>query len=686
MATISPPIPMTPRCAGKKMHSSLYSTDPSAQDAIKQMFLRECRQHANLRHPHIVQLLGLYVQPGDIIPTLVMEYMHSSLTACLKHCPEISMPHKKRILYDVTLGLRFLHERQDPIIHRDLTANNVLLTEDLRAKISDLGMAKILPYNVARQMTMAPGTSDYMPPEALVANPVYDTKLDMFSFGILILHVVAQEWPAPHLPTSSRNYSGKLVAHTEAERRANFFSAMDSNDVLHFLADCCLQIDPESRPTARDVAEKLEPTVASSSTQSFPLLSLSQEKEEAEGRRDTLQDLSRGMELQLLKILQDMSNVFTLNEVELDDLRKQLRAIVRDTRSTLYDSGHSSYDPTQNRFIVAYKPPVSVSGKDKEVVALTISSASPTHPYPVSVTVHSPVNMTFSGTYVKTVITNLTKPFGVAVSGDELYVVDNGGWYGVHICSISGKGPDDRSIILSSSKADIIRGMPLEKCWYPTGVTIDSEMNVIVVDCESHRVLKFNPDGTFLASSGKLMERGSEVGEFCRPVHIALASNGDLYVCDRGNHRVQILNSNLMSKRCFGGLGTGQCQFHHPWDVAFDSKGNVYVADCSNYCVKVFTKEFGEFVRQIGKQGIGDGDFQAPVSICVDSNDYLFVVDKKLHCVKIFSPTGDFVMRFGGVKHEKPEFRFQKPRGIAVDGKGQVFVSDSDNKRVLMFR
>ena len=64
--------------------------------------------------------------------------------------------------------------------------------------------------------------------------------------------------------------------------------------------------------------------------------------------------------------------------------------------------------------------------------------------------------------------------------------------------------------------------LDIEKCWYPTGVAIDSEMNVIVVDCESHRVLKFSPDRTFLASSRKLMERGSEVGEFNRPVHIKI--------------------------------------------------------------------------------------------------------------------------------------------------------------------
>jgi serine/threonine protein kinase/sugar lactone lactonase YvrE len=661
------------------IHSTLFSPDPAAQDAIKNMFLRECRYHANLRHPHIVQLLGVYSKPGATFPMLVMEHMHASLTSCLEHCSEIFMPQRKRILYDVILGLRFLHERRDPIIHRDLTANNVLLTEYFRAKISDLGMAKILPKDVVQKMTMAPGTSAYMPPEALVADPVYDTKLDMFSFGILILHTETQKWPAPHLAPNSRDLNGRLVAHTEAERRGNFFRMMNPSDILYFLAEQCLQVDPASRPTACSVAEKLEPTIAVCPPNSFPLLSLTKDREDAKRMSDVLQEVSRGVELQLHKILQDMSSMATLNEMELDNIRKQLQAIVRDTRSTFYNSGHVSYDPTQNRFIVAYKPHGNACA-----VALNVTSASTT-PHPVSVTVRAPVSITFSGTYVKTVVSGLTKPFGVAVSGDDLYVVDHGGWYGVHICSISGN-TEKKAIVLSSSKADIIGGMPLEKCWYPSGVTIDSEMNVILVDCESHRVVKYSPDGSFLASSGTLMESGGKIGQFTRPVHVAMATNGDLYVCDRGNHRIQILSSNLLSKKTFGEFGTGPCQFHHPWDVAFDSQGNVYVADCSNYCVKVFTKEFGKFIRQIGQKGIYDGDFLSTSSICIDCNDNLYVVDKKQCCVKVFNLAGEFVMKFGGCKQEMSEFRFSKPRGIAVDRKGQVFVSDSDNSRVLMFR
>lgn len=160
---------------------------------------------------------------------LVMECMHSSLSSTLDSHQNVPITLKRQVLYDVILGLRFLHERTNPIIHRDLTANNVLLTEDFRAKISDLGVAKIVPKDVLQKMTMAPGTGVYMPPEALVADSVYDTKLDMFSYGILILHVVTQTWPTPHMPAcTSQGYTTgtTLVAHSETERRSNHFRSM----------------------------------------------------------------------------------------------------------------------------------------------------------------------------------------------------------------------------------------------------------------------------------------------------------------------------------------------------------------------------------------------------------------------------------------------------------------------------
>ena len=105
------------------------------------------------------------------------------------------------ILYDVCLGLSYLHGRDPPVIHRDLSSNNVLLTSHLVAKISDLGLARMIQADSKQtrsRLTTAPGTLHFMPPEMLDEDdPVYGTPVDMFSFAGIALHVFSEEWPTP---------------------------------------------------------------------------------------------------------------------------------------------------------------------------------------------------------------------------------------------------------------------------------------------------------------------------------------------------------------------------------------------------------------------------------------------------------------------------------------------------------
>ncbi len=672
------------RCAGKKLHGIFSSfASLSEKEGMRKRFLEECLQLSSLRHPNIVQLMGLHTCPGDTVPMMVMECMHATLRSCLEKNPNVPVSFKRRILHDVSLGLRFLHERSTPIIHRDLTANNIMLTEDLRAKITDLGVARMLTKDMRRKLTEAPGNSDYMPPEALVGEPSYDTSLDMFSFGILIVHTVTGDWPSAHLSSTVTDSQGRLVARSEVQRRASHFSKMEDSDTLKYLAETCLRNDPTARPTAKDISEELRSLLdVPSSPSSFPLLETLVEKEGAERRRDELQERSKEVESQLHKIVQDLHEKPTLNEPELDKVIKQLHIVLHSTSLALYcPDDMRFYDPSVRRFIVAYKPPPAMEASAGRILHV---SSPPTCPNPLSLVVCAPVNLTFSGMFVKTVVSGLGKSLHMAISGDQLFVVDNRGWMGVYICSISGEF-ENRSIIESSSKMEFT-GMTLEKCWQPRGVAIDAEHNVILADTGSERVTKFSPDGSFLATSGKLLESGAELGEFDSPFSVTLARDGDLYVCDRSNHRVQILDSNLVSRRAFGTFGKGNCEFRHPLDLAFDSRGNVYVVDCSNFCIKVFTPGFGKFIRRIGKEGIEVGDFQAPSSICIDSSDNVYVTDYKFCCVKVFDSTGRFVMQFGSYKDPRSEFCFLKPRGIAVDSIGRVFVSDSDNGRVLMYQ
>ncbi|CAI8020822.1 Serine/threonine-protein kinase TNNI3K [Geodia barretti] len=109
--------------------------------------------------------------------------------------PFVPVSLKRSVLHDVARGLSFLHSHSPPIIHRDLSARNVLLNEGMVAKIADLGMARIVPSLRASTMTKAPGASIYMPPEALEDESRYDVTIDIFSLGVLAIFTLPKCFP-----------------------------------------------------------------------------------------------------------------------------------------------------------------------------------------------------------------------------------------------------------------------------------------------------------------------------------------------------------------------------------------------------------------------------------------------------------------------------------------------------------
>lgn len=185
-----------------------------------------------------------------------------SLVKCLEEYPDLPEFVKHNVLYDVATGLAYLHGQDPPILHRDLTANNVLISENFRGKIADLGMAKIINIDASQlsgyKLTEVPGQAHYMPPEAFMKNPIYTQKLDMFSYGILILHTVNHDWPAPSgaMLTESGN---KQIP--EVERREGHLKKMGTEHPLRELTLQCLENDPEKRPNAIHAAQVLEKVV-----------------------------------------------------------------------------------------------------------------------------------------------------------------------------------------------------------------------------------------------------------------------------------------------------------------------------------------------------------------------------------------------------------------------------------------
>jgi serine/threonine protein kinase len=248
------------RCAGKKIHDVLLQQGNRTYQVRR--FEEECSLLSEIRHPNIVQFLGVCFQSESTVPTLVMEYLPTNLTSCIDKYGILPQEISYSILHDVALGLCYLHSEIPPIVHRDLSSNNVLLASNMTAKISDLGVAKIFnltPLQVSR-MTQTPGTPAYMPPEVMTADPIYNESVDEFSFGVMMVHILSGNWPEPQCGPI-RTESGKLIPVSEVERREKFLQAIGEDHPLFNLITKCLNNDSQRRAHVSEIVDILSEMV-----------------------------------------------------------------------------------------------------------------------------------------------------------------------------------------------------------------------------------------------------------------------------------------------------------------------------------------------------------------------------------------------------------------------------------------
>ena len=326
------------KCAGKKLHTIFFeNASPQEKEHMIDRFQEECQLLGRLKHPNIVQFLGVHFEDGSDLPVLVMEFLHCTLSECVDRYGVLPEQVGTGILDDVATGLCYLHGHRPPIVHRDLSANNVLLSSNMTAKISDLGVAKILNLTPARmsQMTKCPGTLSYMPPEALRERPSYDAKLDCFSVGVMILHVLCGRWPYPSEPTrvNPKNRK-KVIGLTEAERREEYFQQVRRNHPLVELIRGCLDNDPPQRPDAVRILGRLRQVIS----QSPPSCG---NKMELLNQTQTLRNERQGLSEQVEQ-LREVSN-------EVDGLRALVRTKDEEKRGLSEQLEQSQRELTQSR-------------------------------------------------------------------------------------------------------------------------------------------------------------------------------------------------------------------------------------------------------------------------------------------------------------------------------------------------
>ena len=162
-----------------------------------------------------------------------------------------------------------------------------------------------------------------------------------------------------------------------------------------------------------------------------------------------------------------------------------------------------------------------------------------------------------------------------------------------------------------------------------------------------------------------------------------MTQSGDkLFVCDRSNHRIQILDLDLNFIGSSGCRGCNVGEFEKPVDIAFDKGDNMYIMDSGNNRVQVFTSD-GTFLRTFGRRGSGPGELDRPVGILVDYYT-VYVTDSGNERVSVFTTEGEYITSFGSVGNGNGEFR--APWGITMNLDGYLYVCDIlTNNRVQVF-
>ena len=233
------------KCAAKQLHSLLCSNDE-----LIAAFLRECETCATLDHPNIVKFVGICVQQ-ETTPILITELMDQSLYHLLHEKKALLSLHDKlSVAQDVACALSYIHEHG--FIHRDIASTNILLTSDNRAKLGDFGTAR----HSMSQNTQCPGHICYMAEEALSPKSEHNSSLDMFSFCVLLIEIVTQQYPNPS--PSQHNQS-------EAIRRKEHISLLSKmltgpsdglrHSMMSFIQQCLGQ--PKERPTASEAMKQI---------------------------------------------------------------------------------------------------------------------------------------------------------------------------------------------------------------------------------------------------------------------------------------------------------------------------------------------------------------------------------------------------------------------------------------------
>ena len=204
-------------------------------------------------------------------------------------------------------------------------------------------------------------------------------------------------------------------------------------------------------------------------------------------------------------------------------------------------------------------------------------------------------------------------------------------------------------------------------------LSVDNEGNVYVTDSGNARIQKFTSDGQFLKTWGV---SGIDNGEFKKPTGIATYEN-NVYVVDSEQARIQVFDSTGKFLQSWGKFGSEQGEFFYPQGISISNDGVVYVADTKNHRIQQFTTD-GEFLSSFGIFGPGDGKLRTPVDVALGEN-YVYVSDPGNSKIEKYTyegiSVGSFDYNFGGSPTQ--------PYGLTVDPDGNIYFTDLYKHRIV---
>ncbi|RLN82235.1 hypothetical protein BBJ28_00015192 [Nothophytophthora sp. Chile5] len=220
-------------------------------------FLAEAKMTATMDHPCIMSFIGV---AWDALAELcvVLEFMDGGDLRTLlqkyesNHHPVGFDREKTTIALHVCHALTYLHSLMPPVIHRDLKSRNILLNRSLEAKLTDFGISR---ERLDRTMTAGVGTSLWMAPEVMMGER-YDSKADMFSFGVVLseldIHTLpyAQARENVRLSTGRQLSDAVLLQQIATGKVHVAFS--DAGSSMAELGHACVSVEPSGRPTAAE--------------------------------------------------------------------------------------------------------------------------------------------------------------------------------------------------------------------------------------------------------------------------------------------------------------------------------------------------------------------------------------------------------------------------------------------------